>query len=286
MRLRVAQPTVAGGQVLPQVSEFVRNAQRDDTQRFDWARAGEPADVRLHIEDEQLWLLPATGSLRKSGVHKTPSIALAHAPEKFTALLRDSLQRIGKAISLLRVAEQLPDTSASDLQVTVSRLPDGSNRAVKPLSASSIETLPDGAKVGFSISNKSRMPFDITLLYVDSAFGITPLFPGAGEDNRIMPGSVLRAGDAGLAPIAINAETLGVERLLLIATAVQPQSERSDFSYLAQPRLERARGTEGQHSILQELLEQAAFDASPRGAGQSRHAPAFLRVFAWEVTKD
>ncbi len=281
MRLRVAEPPSATGEV----ARLLRDVRGATGQRIDWVSAGEPADMRLHVEDAQLWLLPATGSLQKSGTKKTPSLALAREGEKLAGLLSDSLQRMAKALNLMRVAEQMPDTGDAALAVSFSRLANAPGQAAKPLSISNIERVTDGTKIAFSIANRSKTPFDVTLLYLDSAFGITPLFPGAGEDNRVMPGSVLRAGDGGLAPIEINAETLGVERLLVIATAVEPQGERSDFSYLAQPRLDGTRGAQAPDSILQDLLEQAAFDATARGAGKSQRGQALMRVIAWEVTK-
>jgi hypothetical protein len=140
-----------------------------------------------------------------------------------------------------------------------------------------------GDQIGFVIANKGRAPVDVTILYLDSEFGIEALFP-RGENNRIEPGGVLRTGP-GVSPIELNDTTVGTERLIVIASTATEQGERSDYSYLAQPRLARTRSVEGATSMIQELLDEAAFGVATRGGSRARSEQALMRVFTWEVTR-
>jgi hypothetical protein len=252
--------------------------------KIDWQSAGKPADVRLHEEDGQLWLLPASGALVKKGNEKTPSIATSHDTKKLADLLSDSLSRIGKALNLIRLAEQMPRTLSDNVEIKIEHLPRTAKGKARDLTSSANTRLQAGDQIGFVIANKSRTPVDVTILYVDSEFGIDALFP-RGENNRIEPGGVLRTGPGGVSPIELNDTTVGTERLIVIASTATEQGERSDYSYLAQPRLARTRSVESPTSMIQELLDEAAFGVATRGGSRARSEQSLMRVFTWEVTR-
>ena len=96
---------------------------------------------------------------------------------------------------------------------------------------------------------------------------------------------MLRAGAGGVSSIELNDNTVGTERLIVIASTVTEQGERVDYSYLAQPRLERTRSVHAATSMIQELLDEAAFGIATRGGSRARSGQALMRVFTWEVTR-
>jgi hypothetical protein len=121
---------------------------------------------------------------------------------------------------------------------------------------------------------------DLSALYVDAAHGITVLYPlPAGASNRI------EAGDRDRVVARIDATTLGVEHLLLIAVEARPQADRRDFSFLAQPRLGESRAVA---DSVTHLLQRAAFgdarSAASRAAGDAQAVEAVdLRVYRLSV---
>jgi hypothetical protein len=288
MRLRVAQPTFTSkspdSRKKVEAAVSALRARQPGAVKIDWQSAGKPADVRLHEEDGQLWLLPASGALVKKGNEKTPSIATSHDTKKLADLLSDSLSRIGKALNLIRLAEQMPRTLSDNVEIKIEHLPRTAKGKARDLTSSANTRLQAGDQIGFVIANKSRTPVDVTILYVDSEFGIDALFP-RGENNRIEPGGVLRTGPGGVSPIELNDTTVGTERLIVIASTATEQGERSDYSYLAQPRLARTRSVESPTSMIQELLDEAAFGVATRGGSRARSEQSLMRVFTWEVTR-
>ena len=83
-----------------------------------------------------------------------------------------------------------------------------------------------------SLSNTSDQAVDATILYLDAKFGVSVFYPEqAGAGNRLEPKSTEQFD------VQIGAESIGIERLLAISVLAQPNRERADFSFLAQPTL-------------------------------------------------
>src|SRR5262249_57019319 len=95
-------------------------------------------------------------------------------------------------------------------------------------------TLQVGDRVAFHVENRSRVPIDVTLLFVDSGFGIEPFFPEAGqvEDNRFQP------GQARTTPCRrVQDHTLGVDHMVVLA--LKAEGPPADFAWLPHPPLDR-----------------------------------------------
>lgn len=289
LRLRVAAPTASATAAEPRrVADAAVALLRSNPPpgvRIDWQTPGAGAELRLHVEDGQVWLLPASGALIKSGSGKTPSIGLARSPTEVANLLADSLNRVGRALNLIRLAEQLPAAAATaGVEVRLEHLP---ARGAKPrdLDLPRVQ-VQAGDQIGFTVTNRGAQAVDVTMLYVDSAFGIDALFPQSGENNRVESQGQLKTGPTGLHPIGIDDKTVGTERLIVIVSIAPPQGERADYSYLAQPRLEATRTVRGEDNLLRDFLEDASFGSNSvatRGATRSGRAQATMRVFTWEV---
>jgi hypothetical protein len=299
--LRVALPTYDSPTTSPdrRTSPTERQAVEDalaslrahppETVRVDWLPPGAAADVRLHVRGSEIWQLASTGLLVTSGASRTPSIRLTEAnyprsASTLSAILTENLSRIGRALNLLRLGDQL-SRGAIALGVTIELFHQPAKRGISPadLAAASTARVFGGDSIGFKITNQTQGNVDVTMLYVDSQFGIHPLFPRAGEQNRIDAGGTIASGGS-LAPIGINDDTQGMEHLIVIATTATPQAERRDYSELAQPGVPTQRG-QGGRRFASDLLDQAAFGTAltTRGAQRPYTSETFVRTYTWEV---
>lgn len=241
--------------------------------RVMWVASDQPADLRLSFgvigapksqrESGQLWLLPPSGELIASGPGRSHSIALAQSDADLSAKLQDSLQRISRYVNLLRVSAQMPAgaSSVADIQVQAI-LTRAHAKESAPLPDGVLPKLYSDDTLDFKIVNNGPSAADVTLLFLDSQYGITAMYPQAGRLNRIKPGGEDHA------IIQIDADTVGVERMLVISVAAEPNQPNADFSFLQQQTLATERGeAPGMRSPLNALFAEAAFGAySSRGA--------------------
>jgi hypothetical protein len=265
----------ADGRAVHRAITALRQGPRDRIE-LRWVDAGEAYDLHLHVADGLLWLLPSSGQWFTSGVHRTPSIRIAQPA--FDASLADALWRIGRVQNLLRIAGAVqdgPDLRLLQVDATVER-----GAAASPgLDTLAPTRVGGGDLLKLKVRNIARAAVDLTVLYIDAAYGITALYPQPrGASNRIEPG----AGETVVA--RIDTTTTGLERLLLIAVQARAQGESLDFSFLEQARLVRSRSGAGGNEIVR-MFEEAGFGsdaASAAGSGARALAGADrtdIRVF-------
>jgi hypothetical protein len=204
-----------------------------------------------------------------------------------TALLREGLARIARAANLLKLAArpagEIVRGSADEApraRVEVVRL------GGKPEAPSSdpIPRFCAGDRVELRVSNTGRVPIDVTVLYVDSQFGIEALFPLA-EHNRLSPGSTVR-----VPPVDVKGHTSGREHVVLVAVRAR-ELEPVDFVSLAQPSLQRAvttdrsrGGSRGLGSPLGRLLQKALYrSGKTRGMSAPEAEDYFLQLVPVQV---
>ncbi len=256
--------------------------------RVIWVAPDQAADLRLSFgalgapqaqrDGGQLWLLPPTGELIASGAERSHSIELAQSDADLSGKLQDSLRRISRYINLLRVCAQMPvgTNSVADAQVQAT-LTRAHSAESSPLPDGILPKLYTDDIVEFKIRNHGPKAADVTLLFLDSRYGITAMYPEAGRLNRIEPG-----GEDHL-KIQIDADTVGIERMLVISVAAEPHQPNADFSFLQQQTLATARG--GTRSPLDALFEEAAFGASSaRGLARIDDiSAARMRLISWQT---
>lgn len=241
-----------------------------------WVRPDAAHDLRLQVAQGRLWMLPPTGQWHSTGADATPSLAIDEPA--LAERLEAQLQRAGRSLNLLRVAASALATQTDQrLQVQAKLVPkQGAPRSIEAWRASEAH---DGDHVVVEVHNTARRPVDVTALYLDAAHGISVLYPyPRGASNRIEP------GDRDSFVARIDATTRGVERMLVLAVEAQPQGDRRDFSFLAQPRLGERRGAT---DAVSQLLQRAVFGsepgAVPRGADMQAADTLDLRVFTLSV---
>lgn len=277
LQLRVAAASVAQDADSRAVSQAIDTmARRPAGVDIAWVDPGGPHDLGLQVAQGRLWLLPPTGHWQTAGSNATPSLAIDEPA--LAERLQAQLQRAGRSLNLLRIAGAVQSTAAQrtlQVQATLVR----SDTATRPIDEWQLADAREGDLVAIEVHNTGRRAVDLTAIYVDAAHGITVLYPyPPGTSNRI------EAGDRDKFSARIDASTRGVERLLLMAVEAQPQADRRDFSFLAQPRLGDRRGAT---DAVSQLLQQAAFGsatgAGRRGTDMPATAPLDMRVFSLSV---
>ncbi len=242
----------------------------DKTSKADWL-------IRFAADDQQVQLVPAEGVSSKDQAGHREAIAPVSVKADWFEAVIQKFEHIARARGLLRlagIAQEKADNSGIGLSLTVS---DGENRSIEWKSHG--RTLRDGQRVVVKLKNSGRFPIDVTLLYVDSAYGITCLYPNIGEFNR------LEAHEQQDIRLAINATTTGIENL--VAIAVRGERQPVDFCLLAQPALKlsqlRGRG-KTLESALGQLCRTAMYGSgNTRGVKREDAENYQMKVLTWRV---
>jgi hypothetical protein len=241
------------------------------------------ADWFARLACDELCLIPAAGwgtfpSESASAtdaplVPPTFSMGSPGDPQASRRLLR-TLRGIARAENLLGLAQAPEPETDLDMQVELMRVEDGVARAVLPGPAGRI-LRPDD-KIVFRVTNRGDAPIDVTLLFVDSRYGIDSVFPTKRRrENRIPPHSSI---DSEL--WTVEADTVGPEQVVAIAVRASGVAQ-TDFSYLEQPTLLRSGDTTAA-SPLGKLLEHFLYgQGSVRGLPASDVDEYQVRLLAW-----
>jgi hypothetical protein len=143
-------------------------------------------------------------------------------------------------------------------------------------------------EVGLKIVNEGREAIDVTVLYLTSDYGIQALFPKqVTVDNRVSAKPLQ-------IDLTLNAKTIGLEHVLVIAVKAKDVQEYANFSFLAQPDLEQAtremqrtaRGTQDASlgSPLGQLFQNALYaEGKTRGGDVTSRESAF-QLLSWTVS--
>jgi hypothetical protein len=260
-----------------------------------WTDAPTTGDVMLKLLPDRILLLPPT-------LQGGDCIQLAGACEKSATLLlnarqteggegglhdklTESLHDIARTTNLLRLAESLALTGSrnSGLEVTMKIVTkDGKEM---PYSKEQVPALHAGDRISVSLLNNGSTSVDVTMLYVDSRYGINVLFPGgAGASNRLEPRANYDFD------VDITDNTLGLERMLTIVVEAAKTQERADFSFLAQSPLVASRDIETRKGSDPDVMAfmDAGFSAyKTRGGATAPQAPSSrtsMQVFTLNIT--
>ena len=242
--------------------------------------------VRLLADD--IVLVPASGwSLPDSGRDPVPRAFRAGKMSRSLGLadrLAAMFWSIARARHLLALETTAGVTDEPlEIGLGVRVFQDSNDRIGKPLEWGPRGLgLVAGQEVAFEVLNRSPHPVDVTLLFVDGAYGIHPMFPREGASNRLGPGERLFP----IYRTRVNAATLGKESV--VAIAVKAAGPQVSFVELAQPTLEayrnKQRGSGASISPLERLLESALHGTrNHRGPGAAEAADYVVEVLSWET---
>ena len=257
------------------------------TLKVRWVDPDESADVRLFLQERELWVLPPSAELIYAGPGRTPAITLEQSDDKVLAELRQRLQSVAKITNLLRLASlNLGKPSPVPLSTTVRiRKRDGSESVFR---RDNVPALHHGDRLFVTLSNTGDKPIDATVLFVDGQYGLQTIFPAPGETNRVQKGESASFG----MEIITRTETeqviaVGRERLIVIVTEGTGRYPAS-FAFLARDKLQPTRSSADRmgYRDIYKMLELAGFSQlATRSAVQlESHSLDRVRfeIFAWD----
>lgn len=247
----------------------------------------EGADVVLRLRDERLWLLGPGAELVAEGPNRSLSIH-ADNHDALNDLIDSHLRPIAKVHNLIRLSAQLGTAGSEEVALEVRLLRRTEAGEYQPIAERSGLRLVPGDAIRLEFENRGRAPLDATVLFIDSRYGVHPVYPTGGQLNRLMPG--YRDSIEG----TITADTTGIERMLVIAVRTRDGMAPVDFTYLAQASLpETVRGesvadpTRGEIDVLalEDLLTEAGFGIPRLRFALTRpvQQTAVMDVLQWEV---
>ena len=285
-------PPSAGASNIP---DILRQLQTDPNQRIKFVEGSDKADwIVRQTQSGECFLVPC------EGWSKVPDETyFGPAPrEGQLEWFRDRLSRIARVKGLLKLCDASEKQSGGLLMTLLGAkkpcaiklelsLIDAQTEESEPIDWTRRNwTLTDGEQVMLEITNSGSEMIDFSVLFIDSRFSITPLFPSPGviADNRIEPQQSYFLG-----PLQVESTSLGLEHLLVIATKAQGQP--LDFSWLGQDSLEAvqnaARGGIGnnQHDPFGELLRDTMFSKqNVRGMKMADAEGTCMRSLSWQTT--
>jgi hypothetical protein len=280
----------------------IRQLQNDGVEgaQIEWLADSGLADVTLRPVDDVVLLVPpalqgvhcesrpaAAERLRCREEIRRGSLVLGDAARQTIAT---ALHRVARATNLMRLAAQRqPVGAAGQLKVQMSLTPHvGAKRLLTP---EQVPALRADDIVDITLTNAGRSPLDLTVLYLDSTYGISTLYPESGASNRLAGNSADGTAQAQL-QLRMNDDTLGLERVMIIAVETTELGERADFSFLAQPAVEQS-GTRG--NAAREDDDMTAFRDAGFATYATRGAPMVVPkapsvrttmvVFNWDIVR-
>ena len=249
------------------------------------------ADFHLAVDNKQILFTSATIALTKNNSNKIYSLEFDNSPRlnnnsEFSKSLTKTLRILAKTKRLYAASKQFKNKNAlANLDVSF-KVTKGKNTVA--VSDADKLSLYDGNIIEVTIRNNSKSAVDVTALYIDSGYGISPIFPTEiGATNRIQP----KSQSVKIIKSKVSTTTLGNESLIIIAVEAKTNTQRSDFSFLAQPSLltENVQRKEI-HTILSDRLKYS-INSKNTGQNQSKNnqnstLPSAIWSYHWQVMKN
>ena len=234
--------------------------------------AGE-ADWYVRIHRNKVVLVPASGL--PSDVPLTPGSPFTLGETSDAGLgksLQQALMRLARAHNLLHIATEAGsgNSRSGGLDVSVEML-DGQGKPVAYGPGG--REVYGGDSIIVKLTNENPYPIDLTVLLVDSRYGISSLFPDPLDNNRLEANQTVSL-------LMRVVEPFGRDQLVVIAVKGSGTAPM-DFTYLAQPGL-RARSARASETPLEQLLNKAVFNrGSTRGATRETANEYTVRLIGW-----
>ncbi len=195
----------------------------DSTESMGWTRVRSGPDLLLRALGNRLWLLPSGMSTQELPNDAEKRFGYVDAGPRLNERLREALQSVGKGVNVLRLLATFPRSQTTD-EVSVHLLSrDGKD--VKPAQVRA------GAEINLLIKNLSPVAKDVNVLYVDSKFQFSVLYPRKKEELNRLPRCLVDRC-AIQVPLQWEDSTVGPEHLVVISADEAPQREALRLDYL------------------------------------------------------
>ena len=187
-----------------------------------------------------------------------------------------------RAQNLLRLSSVLGQTSGT-LSIGLDVIAEGA--AAQHYSAFSDPiSLHSGDNLQLKLRNNSQQTMDVSVLFIDSAFGIYQVYPEPGQPGRLF------AGEQASVEGEIEDSTLGMEQFLVIATPAERDDPPSYYDFLQQEpmaytrELQRSRSRGVDHSLFAEAVGDLP---KSRGFGKKvrQQAQASAQLIRWQTVE-
>jgi uncharacterized caspase-like protein len=203
-----------------------------------------PPDLVPVLVDGTVALAGADGALDPAGPGSTPRIRPEPGESPAAALAR-ALERAGRSLHLRKMIAALSGRSLTGqppLSVGYELRPGTPDGGDCGSPGAAVAGLPEAGlqpcdQLWITFTNTSGKALDVSALYFNADFTVTPLWPREGLSNRLAPGESARAGLM-IAPGSPPA----IEELLLAAVPVDPEGTRVDLTRLVAEDTTRAAG--------------------------------------------
>lgn len=225
------------------------------------------ADLRLAVfpdsaRPDALWFMSAAGIADVSELSDIPSVSTGDkSATDLAEVVADNLVKMSRAINLMKVGSATAAASAVQVEAQMVRGRfDQDSGTVPPetrvtfAGANVPKVVPDDT-VGLKLTNTTEGPVDFNILYVGSDFSISFM-----DNGRMQPGDTLDEDY-----ILITGDSFGRERVIVVFSPADPQSEVEDLSFLQQTAVERTRAATRRQG-LEGLLDEAGFGHTTRAA--------------------
>lgn len=282
--LNVAIQTGSGDKVKTAAVEALSKEQRaflekvrGNSSPWKWSDKLEGADWILRFAGDKTLLIPSSGWSEAFGSGGAKGSPLEFSMTK-DADVKSALERITRARQLVHIAGNTASSSDVGMEVKLIRFEKRGDAKGKPVEhGAQGRLLRSGEEIAFEIRNTGLTSIDVSLLFVDSRFGITAIFPERGtiDNNRIPPGGTVMTPR-----LEVTIDTAGPEQV--VALGVRSTTNRVDFTCLEQVSLERTRGLPALDTPLGELLRGAMdHDGDTRGLSRSRSSDHATKLITW-----
>lgn len=259
--------------------------------RVEWVDSNSPGvDLWLCARATRLELLDA----QTSPDMRAPGVDLPTRSDSSNALseaVADALFRAARVASVLRVAQTSGAGRAMDVKAWVRDRPGVGQLACdqlhsgEPLLASTaykpgaMMTLSEGDCLSLTLHNTSQTPVDLTVFLIDTGFGMSVLWP---DSQQMFNPRVESGGKVVIGEFEAYADSLGKERLLVLAVPVLQPAQPVSLAFLAQDSIDNSVRTRGQLDPFTALMIDAGFGdvatrslRPARGGGQPMSALLF-----------
>ena len=289
LRVALETPGAAAGTLETPFARSLAAAAAEPTALFHLVRdasTGRPAwVVRLKANQAELARVQDATAPGAAAPEQFGPVA---ATEEEAAVVADWLNRIARVEALKRLAASFQkggSASGSGLGLEA-RMLVMNNPADpgKPLGdgARGLPVIRDGQLFACELANRGMASIDVSVLFLSSDYGIDLSYPEPGVvlDNRLPP---VRGESKPLRTPSeeITAETVGVERLLVVAVASRGRGQPVDFSALQQPGIRSERRSAGARFVGDQLRE--LIPDGLRGARRLDLEKIEFRIFTWRT---